>query len=77
MDKDELFPEQPSLPVFRIGAFTIGGARDLIKNRSWEAALGGDITVYSKASALDKAYGKNPISFQFFLRLRPALMHPR
>jgi hypothetical protein len=77
MDKDELFPEQPSLPVFRIGAFTIGGARDLIKNRSWEAALGGDITVYSKASALDKAYGKNPISFQLFLRLRPALMHPR
>jgi hypothetical protein len=77
MDKDELFPERPSLPVFRIGGFTFGGARDVIKSRSWEAALGGDITVYSKPSALDTAYGKNPVSFQIFLRLRPVLMRPR
>ncbi len=75
VDKDELFPDDPLLPSFRIGVYTLGGARDLIQNRLWQLALGADFTLYSKASTLDHAYGKNPGSFQIFLRVRPALSH--
>jgi hypothetical protein len=75
VDKDELFPGNPLLPSFRIGAYTFGGARDLVQNRLWQLAFGADLTFYSKASILDSAYGKNPVSFQLFLRVRPALSH--
>jgi hypothetical protein len=75
VDKDELFPDNPSLPSFRIGAYTFGGARDLVQSRLWQLALGTDVTFYSKPSTLDSAYGKNPVSFQIFLRVRPALSH--
>jgi hypothetical protein len=71
VDKDELFPDEPSLHTFRIGAYTLGGARDLIQNRLWQLALGADVTFYSKPSALNSAYGDNPVSFQLFVRLRP------
>jgi hypothetical protein len=72
VDKDELFPNQPSLPTFRIGAFTFGGAHDLVHSRLLKLAIGGDVTFYSKPAALDAAYGNNPVSFQLFLRLRPS-----
>src|SRR5229473_1174530 len=75
VDKDELFPGNPLLPSFRIGAYTFGGAHDLVQRRLWQLALGADATFYSKASTLDSAYGKNPVSFQVFLRVRPALSH--
>jgi hypothetical protein len=71
VDKDELFPDDPSRPSFRIGAYTLGGARDLIQNKIWQLALGADLTFYSKPSSLNSAYGDNPVSFQVFLRVRP------
>ena len=74
-DKDELFPDNPLLPSYRIGAYTFGGARDLVQSRLWQLTLGADFTVYTKPSVLDSAYGKNPVSFQIFLRVRPALSH--
>jgi hypothetical protein len=75
VDKDELFPNNPLLPTFRIGAYTFGGAHDLVQSRLWQLAMGADLTFYSKPSTLDSAYGANPISFQVFLRVRPALSH--
>jgi hypothetical protein len=75
VDKDELFPDNPLLPSYRIGAYTFGGAHDLIQNPLWQLALGGDFTFYSKPETLDSAYGRNPVSFQIFLRVRPALSH--
>ncbi len=75
VDKDELFPGNPLLPSFRIGGYTFGGARDVMQRRLWQLAVGGDITFYTKSAALDSAYGKNPVSFQMFLRFRPALSH--
>ena len=73
VDKDELFPDNPSYPSYRIGAYTFGGARDLIQSRLWQLALGADFTFYSKPASLDSSYGQNPVSFQIFLRVRPAL----
>lgn len=75
VDKDELFSGNPLLPSFRIGAYTFGGARDLMQSRLWQLALGGDFTLYSKPSALDSSYGKEPVSVQLFVRVRPALGH--
>src|SRR5271167_3223051 len=71
VDKDELFPEAPVHPVYRIGAYTFGGERDLVHNRPWQLGLGADVTFYSKPSALDATYGSHPVSFQIFLRMRP------
>jgi len=75
VDKDELFPDNPLLPSYRIGAYTFGGERDLIQSRLWRLAMGADVTFYSKPTSLDSAYGQNPVSFQIFLRVRPALSH--
>ena len=71
VDKDELFPQAPVHPAYRIGAYTFGDERDLIQNRTWQLGLGADMTVYSKPAALDAAYGGYPVSFQVFLRVRP------
>ena len=71
VDKDELFPQAPVHPVYRIGAYTFGGERDLIHDRAWQLGLGADVTFYYKPAALDSAYGDHPVSFQIFLRMRP------
>ena len=74
VDKDELFPNLPGHPTYRIGAYTFGGVRDLLHNREGQIGLGADVTFYSKPAALNAAYGNNPVSFHVFLRLRPGLM---
>jgi hypothetical protein len=71
VDKDELFPEAVNLSTYRIGAYTFGGVRDFIQNKDWQLGLGADVTVYSKPAVLDAAYGRSPVSFQVFLRMRP------
>lgn len=77
VDKDELLPNDPLFPSFRIGAYTFGGERDLFQRRLWQLALGSDVTFYSKPSSLNAAYGANPVSFQVFFRARPALSRHR
>ena len=72
VDKDELFPQATVISTYRIGAYTFGGVRDLIQDRAWQLGLGADVTLYSKPAALDAAYGIRPVSFQIFLRMRPA-----
>lgn len=61
-------------PSFRIGAYTFGGVRDVWNTNKVSLAVGGDVTFYSKPSILDRFYGDNPMSWKFFLRLRPAKM---
>src|SRR5271169_2223267 len=77
VDKDELFPQAAVHPAYRIGAYSFGGVRDLVQNRTWQLGLGADITVYSKPAVLDTAYGNYPVSFQIFLRVRPGLLAGR
>jgi hypothetical protein len=74
VDKDELFPEAPIHPAYRIGAYTFGGVRDLVHNRHWQVGLGGDVTFYSKPAVLDTVYGNGPVSFHVFVRVRPGAM---
>lgn len=63
-----------SEPSFTVSAFTLGYSRDISRTKAWETALGGMITFYAKPDALDPVYGKNPVSFHVFLRLRPGRM---
>ena len=77
VDKDELFPEAPTHPAYRIGAYTFGGVRDLVHSEHWQVGLGGDVTFYSKPAVLDAFYGDNPVSFHVFVRVRPGLMEHR
>ena len=72
VDKDELFPQATVGTTDRMGAYTFGGVRDLIDNHTWQMGLGGDLTLYSKPAALNAVYGNHPVSFQIFLRFRPA-----
>jgi hypothetical protein len=76
VDKDELFPQAPVHPVYRIGAYTFGSVRDLIHDRAWQLGLGADVTFYSKPAILDIAYGNRPVSFQIFVRMRPGRSGP-
>ena len=77
VDKDELFPAATVHPAYRIGGYTFGGVRDLVESHAWQLGLGADVTFYSKPSALDAAYGNNPVSFQVFLRARPGASSAR
>ena len=61
-------------PSFRIGAYTFGGARELWISDKASFAIGSDLTFYSKPSLLDPVYGKNPISWKAFFRIRPGKM---
>lgn len=61
-------------PLFRIGAYTFGGARDFYTTEKLRVAIGGDATFYSKPAILDRVYGSNPVSYRLFLRFRPGKM---
>jgi hypothetical protein len=63
-----------SHPIFRIGAYTLGYSRDVWTTDKLSVALGSDVTFYSKPAILDSVYGDNPVSYRFFVRLRPSRM---
>jgi len=81
VDKNELLLPQEIAdlgltghPSFRIGAYTLGAARDVWKTDKLSVALGTDVTFYSKPAVLDSIYGNNPVSYKFFVRIRPSRM---
>lgn len=87
VDKDELFPPEQTYPPtqssvtaaltgrqFRIGAYTFGASHSLIQDDRWNVALGADLTLYSKPQLLDGNYGRTPVGWQLFVRVRPAGM---
>jgi len=73
VDKDELLPQIPSSPSFRIRIYTFGGVRDLLQNRVGQIGVGADLTFDSKLGALVPLYGQNPVSLRIFVRLHPVL----
>lgn len=82
VDKNELLrPSDRALlgitddhPSFRIGAYTIGGVREVWNSDKVSLGFGSDLTFYSKPPILDQLYGSSPVSWKLFLRLRPAKM---
>ncbi len=54
-----------------LGAFTVGGVRDVLRWRGFEGGFGGAATFYAVPEQLTSTHGKHPVSFQLFFRLRP------
>jgi hypothetical protein len=51
-------------------AITLGAVRDVLRLRGFEGGFGADVTFYGVADALQPAYGRHPVSFHVFFRLR-------
>jgi hypothetical protein len=55
-----------------VSALTLGTVRELPRWRWLETGLGAAVTFYAVPDRLQSSYGLRPVSFQVFLRLRPA-----
>jgi hypothetical protein len=60
--------------VFGIHAFTLGTNYDLLEMHKTRLAAGAQWSYYGAPEALNSFYGKNPMAFQVYLRIYPALM---
>lgn len=54
-----------------VGAFTLGGVRDVFTSHGFEGGLGAAVTFYAVPDVLTATHGRHPVSFQVFFRLRP------
>jgi hypothetical protein len=52
----------------------LGASRELVTERPYQVALGASLTYTFKPDDLDTEYGRNPVGFWIFIRLRPAAM---
>lgn len=67
----DLLPDERRIPVKQ---FSLGATKELIHGRPYQLALGGAVSYARKPSDLDAQYGRHPIGYWIFLRLRPAPM---
>jgi hypothetical protein len=82
VDKDELLRDEDRAllgitdhhAIFRIGAYTFGGLRDIWQTENITFGIGSDVTFYSKPAVLDQIYGSHPVGWKLFLRVRPGKM---
>ena len=58
-----------------VGAVSAGATRTIFRPRSWDIALGGQVTGYAVPATLSPFYGSDPWSVQLFVRVRPPAMH--
>lgn len=59
---------------FRVGAFTLGGVRDVLADPKLRVGIGADLTFYHVPDGLSPVYGSSPTSFHVFVRIRPGKM---
>jgi hypothetical protein len=57
--------------VDTIVATTIGGTHRIAERAGWDLAAGADVTFHRVPAVLQPLYGRQPVSFHVFLRLRP------
>jgi hypothetical protein len=55
-----------------VAALTLGGVRDLPSWHDMQAGIGAAVTFYGVPAPLEVTHGRRPVSFQVFIRLRPA-----
>lgn len=79
VDKDELFADQPDVQTrfaragytsFRIGAYTLGYARELARGRNLALAVGANFSTYSLPAQIKPYYGDRPAGVNMYLRVR-------
>jgi hypothetical protein len=57
-----------------VHALTLGANYDILKIGKLNLAGGGQWSIYKSPDELQNIYGKNPMSFQIYLRLYPDMM---
>ncbi len=72
VDKDELVGVPAG--TYAINKLTFGGVRKIAERDGMEVGVGGFIGLYAFPSSLQPVYGKSPVSFGMFLRIRPSRM---
>jgi hypothetical protein len=72
VDKDELVDVPPG--TYTINKLVLGMTRDFAHPSGYDVGLGGFVGVYAFPSSLEPFYGKSPVSFGVFLRIRPSKM---
>jgi hypothetical protein len=72
-----LEPGDPFSRFFRVGAFTLGGVRDIVADPRLQIGIGADVTLYHVPEDLKPIYGSNPASLHVFLRIRPGKVSHR
>jgi hypothetical protein len=79
VDKDELFSDDHELEErlahtvgssFRVGAYTAGYTRDIGVFYNAQTGIGANFTSYSVPGAIQPYYGKHPLAFNFYARVR-------
>lgn len=72
VEKDELV----DVPAgkYAVNKLTFGGVKNFATKDGWEYGLGAYLGVYAFPSGLNSFYGKNPLTFGIFLRVRPGKM---
>lgn len=68
----DLLPDDRRIPVREL---SVGFTRELRSDGPYQLAVGGSVTYSFAPRDLDAVYGKNPVGFWVFLRLRPAAMN--
>ena len=79
VDRNELFADDPvqeaafstaGIRFFTVDAATLGYTRDLPWLPRWQTGVGADITSYRIPSTLEPFYGRSPLAYHLFLRIR-------
>jgi hypothetical protein len=61
--------------LFTVNAFTLGVNYTILRKLKTNFAIGAQGSLYSADNRLDQVYGKNPKSFETYLRISPQLMN--
>ncbi len=61
----------PASHKFGLSQFTLGYVRDFTPNRPYQTGVGAAVTFDAHPSELDSTYGKSPMGFWLFFRIRP------
>lgn len=72
VEKDELVGVPAG--TYTINKLTFGGVRNIAERDGYEIGVGGFLGLHAFPSNLEPFYGKNPVSFGIFLRIRPSRM---
>lgn len=63
---------EPSGRAFDVTDLSLGASRELLVDAKVQLALGAEVTYSVPPSSLDALYGRHPVAYWIFLRLRPA-----
>lgn len=72
VEKDELVGVPPG--TYTINKLVLGGVRNIASRGGFDVGVGGFVGLYSFPSSLEPFYGKSPVSFGVFVRVRPGKM---